>query len=135
MITNGRTKLFLAIMLLATSCSWSLGVKKLGNRIYWDDKIIVVTKIDKYEGVGLCIIPPNIEKVKKDEKFVIVQTLNGKNQIRYWLIDKTIEGKQQSFVKEDSSYWSYYKSSNVYGPLDSTEFSNLKTRKGVNIKW
>jgi hypothetical protein len=123
------------IPFLITSCSELLGAKKLGNKIYWDDKIIVVTKSDEYKGVGLCIIPPTIEKVKKDEKFIIVQTLNGKKEIKYWLIDKRIEGKELNYVEEDSSYWSYYKYSNVYGPLDSVEFLNLKAQKDIKINW
>ena len=125
----------MAILLLATSCSGYLGVKKLGDRIYWDDKIIVITKTDNYEGVGTCIIPPDIEKVKKDKKFVIVRTSNGKNQIKYWLIDKMIEAKELEYVEADSSYGGYSKYSNVYGPLDSVDFFNLKIQKGVNIKW
>jgi hypothetical protein len=120
---------------LGTSCSWFLDVKKLGDRIYWDDKIIVRTETDKYDGIGLCIIPPSIEKVKKDENHVIVQTSNGKNQIKYWLIDKTTEAKELSYVEADSSYWGYFKYSNVYGPLDSVDFFNLKAQKGVKIKW
>ena len=135
MVTHNPIKLYIAIVLLATSCNWILGVKKLGKRIYWDDKVIVVSTTDKYEGIGYDIIPPTIKKVNKDESFVIVQTLNGKNQIRYWLIDKTMEAEQLNHVKEDSAYGGYYKYSNVYGPLDSSDFINLKTEKGVKIDW
>lgn len=132
---NNCITLYIAIIFLTPSCNWLLDVKKLGDRIYWDDKIIVVSTTDKYDGIGYCIIPPTIQKVSNDELFVIVRTLNGKNQTKYWLIDKTIESKEISHVEADSSYWGYYKYSNVYGPLDSTEFFNLKAQKGVKLKW
>ena len=99
-----------------------------------DENQIIISKTEKYEGSGYCIVPPTIAKVMKDEKFVIVQTLNGKNQVNYWLIDKEIEAKELQYV-EDSLYWPYYKYSNVYGPMDSTEFLNLKRQKNVKIDW
>ncbi len=85
--------------------------------------------------MGSCIIPPDIKKVKKDENFIIVQTSNRKNHIEYWLIDKTIEAKELGYVEADSSYWGYYNYSNVYGPLDSIGFFNLKAQKDVKVKW
>ena len=131
---GNRIIYFIAIILLTTSCDWFIDVKKLGERIYWDEEI-VITKTDKYDGIGLCIIPVTIQKVNKDKKFVIVRTLNGKNQTKYWLIDKTMEAKQLRHVEADSAYRGYYKYSNVYGPLDSAEFFNLKAQKGVKLKW
>ncbi len=122
------------LLLLIYSCSSYLGVKELGHRIYLDENQIIITESDKYKGIGYCIIPPTIDKIKNDEKFVIVRTLNGNNQINYWLIDKGIEAKELQYI-QDSLYGSYYKYSNVYGPMDSMEFLNLKKQKNVKINW
>lgn len=126
--------IYFVISLLFISCSFYSGVKELGNRIYLDENQIIISTTEKYEGSGYCIVPPTITKVMKDGKFVIVQTLNGKNHLNYWLIDKGIESKELQYV-EDSLYWPYYKYSNVYGPMDSIEFLNLKKQKNVKIDW
>lgn len=134
MITNKHIIFFIAFFTFIGSCSWLLGVKELGDRLYWDDKIIVLTETDKYEGIGLCIIPPTVKKVKYDEKVVLISALNEKNIIKYWLIDKTMEAKEPNYIGEDTSYFGYYKYSNVSGPLDPIEFEQLKIQKDVKLK-
>lgn len=126
---------FALAIIFITSCSWFLGVKKLGNKIYWDDKVIVLTKNDEYDGVGIIMVPPQIKKVAKNENYIIILTLNGANEKKYWLIDKTIESKMLDEVRADSNYWTYYKFSNVFGPLDSADFLNLKMQKKVELDW
>lgn len=128
-------KIYFLFILLGSSCSWFLGVKKLGKGLYYDYPLIIRTATDDYNGSGFCIIPPTILELRKDEKAVIVLTSNGKHQIKYWLIDKTEESKRLDEIKADSSYWGYHKYSNVYGPLDSIEFFKLKLVKNVQLKW
>jgi len=123
------------IAITLTSCSWILGVKQLGDRIYFDYPTIVITETNEYRGVGDCIIPPKILDTKYDAKFVMVKTLNGKNTVDYWLIDKTIESKRLVDLTEDSLYSGYTKYSNVFGPLDSIEFNKLTKQKDVRLSW
>ena len=121
------------LLLFICSCSWLLGVKKLGNGIYYDDELIVKTSTDHYNGVGELIIPPTVKEYRKDENFIIVSTLNGKNQLNYWIIDKTTEGERLRETQDDSLYWGYTKYSNVFGPLDSANFYKLKSLKGIKL--
>src|SRR5688500_6772114 len=95
-----RNYLFLVISLFISSCSWFLGVKKLGNRIYWDDKIIVVAEHDNYQGIGKCIIPRTVEKAEKDGNFILVRTKNRQNIAQYWVIDKTTTLTQVKYIPE-----------------------------------
>jgi hypothetical protein len=120
-------------MFLISSCSWFLGVKKLGDNIYWDE-IILHTKEDKYNGIGTCMIPSEIIEVKKDNRFIIVKSIDLKNQINYWLIDKAMNCHQLYLIESDSFNSGYYKFSNVYGPYDSLDFVALKQRKGVKLE-
>lgn len=132
---NSKIKLFILYSVTLTSCSWLLGVKKLGDKIYFDYPLIIITQTEEYNGIGDCIIPPKILDTKKNDKYVIIKTSNGTHKIKYWLIDKTIESKRIEETKEDSNYWSYVKYSNVFGPLDSIDFFNLKKQKGVKLEW
>lgn len=123
------------LVLIMSSCSWIMGVKKLGPNLYYEYPLIFRTETDNYKDGGACIIPPTILEIRKDEKAVIVLTSNGKHEIKYWLIDKTEESERLKEIKADSSYWGYHKYSNVYGPLDSIDFFKLKINKGVTLKW
>jgi hypothetical protein len=106
---NTKLKYFILYVIFLTSCTWLLGVQKLGNNIYFDYPTIIMTETNEYNGIGDCIIPPKILNTQKDEKFVIIKTLNGKHKIKYWLIDKTIESKRLGETIEDSCYWSFVK--------------------------
>ena len=122
-------------VVLITGCAELLGADKLGNRIFRDGDIIVFTKKENYDGVGISMVPPKVVRVEKDDRHVVVQTLDKRNTIKYWLIDKMAPSKELHYIKEDSLTQSYYKFSNVYGPLDSIGFIKMYTDKGVLVKW
>ena len=125
----------LVSVVLFIGCAELLGAEKLGDRIFRDGDVIVFTKTESYDGVGIATIPPKVVRVEKDDRHVVVQTLNKRNEVRYWLIDKTAAAKELHYIEEDSLTQNYYKFSNVYGPLDSSDFARLYTEKRVTVKW
>ncbi len=122
-------------LVFMSSCFWLTGEQKLGDRIYRVDNEILFSNDETYEGSAGSMIPPSVMEVNYDKKFIIVKSRNGKHQIEFWLIDKSMKTE---FIKEipgDSLHWIYDKYSNVFGPLDSIEFVKLKQQKGVELDW
>jgi hypothetical protein len=133
-----KMRLLLQIWVIAVmnvSCNWILDVKELGDKIFLDYDIILRTEKTVYDGVGICMIPPTVQSVNFDKRFVIVRSLNNNNLAEYWLIDKEQECQMLDEIPSDSLHQIYYRFSNLYGPLDSIAFLNLKKEKAVSLDW
>jgi hypothetical protein len=103
----------------------------LGSHYYSVNPQILIPYREPNDGVGDPVIPAQVLKFGFNKNEIIVQTSGFSPNLRYWLIDKTSEGKQLNFVDSEG----YYKYTNVVGPLDSLSFYKMLGEKKINLKF
>jgi hypothetical protein len=147
----GQLRVWIVLTVLALPASgcagvlrWLDGVEELGAGYVFEglDSIVFI-RTEHYAGVGTVAVPPKVLAYDYDEKFVVVlskQPCSG--AVVHWLILKSQPSTQQTLV-EGGKYpsgpgWanacvpmSYYKFSNVLGPMTEEEFREARKRYDV----
>lgn len=116
------------------SCNLVNSTKKLGNGYYFDTDAIIYTEKKTYEGVGFTVIPAKVLSFVFDDSFIIVSSLKSDNEAVFWIIDKKKEKREIQYIEGNENYNSYYQYSNIFGPMDKSEFTTKTKKLGINLK-
>lgn len=139
-----RIVLTLASILLIASCCRLGGVEDLGNNIYLleadkyeDRQVIYCTTNDVCCNSGIPIIPAGAdtltshpERVKANDNWIIVESINLDKSKSYWVIDKNVklDLNRCDVVDCDSILQSH-----VTGPMTMDDFNREKQSRNIQL--
>ncbi len=127
--------LLVFLLFLFSACDFVSDTKNLGGGYYFDTDEILFTENLRYNGVGFCVIPPEVKEFEKNENYIIVKSLNINQEISYWIIKKEDNHNGINNFRIDSLYGRYYDFSNILGPMDSMLFFKTIERESIPLRF
>ncbi len=116
-----KTRISIILGLSLFSCSKYKSMRNdLGSNYYLSINYIEYLNDEKYP--SKIVIPPNVDSLAFDEKYIIASTIDDKGNPWYWIIDKNKDIGNIEKVTADDRFRDYFKFKNIDGPLNYSFF-------------